>query len=929
MHKIKDVVTKFFHPSFLFAPINDTDRPKRKRSDFTEEVNEEQQIDRTPRNDQRNNRRSNNTDDEPQLTDDEDSYSRDVPSTEQQTKRRRTANYQHILSTNSNQESDRASPPSNSIDSVASSTYTTPILRRTSIEQNYSEIINRSRPLYHHPSTYRKVTSNYDPSKSPLFSFGNRTTTTTTTTTTAQSNETAANHLLATSLIDRSSSSSSSLSTNKQSSGTLTNPISNRRQMFGANYSSINSRRLPYIERLRRRTLQDCIRLDRTLDHEPLSTTTEEPEPTTITSVSKPIKAPEKECGIQCDIAIVEPSQKSQATFPPKEIRNEVVSMPIAENFQTNSSITIEKRQPQTTNTITKRKVLGNITPFSWPKFARAQEQYAKTYPDKCRNDAVVPFLVGKYNVNISSANQSQTNISNAPKLPLSSSRPTESIWQCPCCTKEHSAQTASCSLCYKFNPDYKKPSASQPSVLIAKESVPSITTDNTTTVAVTKESNTFTPVTSNFNKTITKESVITTSSSPTITTNSFTAPFPSLPIIPSASVSITTNENPVTTTASSSVPVFGIIPTTSQQSTITTTATPTPSSTIPVFNTISTITPTFMFGTKPFGSSTTATTTNSSTTITQPSIGIVTTKENPLITTRQFSFGTLSSSDNSMSTSPTTSLPVTAAFQPFASLASTSLTPAVTTSSSVPSIPFVPFGTSPLITTPSIPLIQTFSPTLSSNSSTVAIATTTANTSTTPVSFGFPGVSLASPAFGTSNFTSTTTLPSNNPPFGLNTTNSLRSFAPTSITAVNANNAPTFGSLAPFGTSSMFNERPANPFPPSTSANPTPLFNFGVTPTNTQTSTASIVGGFAFGAQSSAPPLFGATSQSTFPPNLMNFGIQASTSNISDPFKNSSLTADLSSTPDSGPTLFNIGSEGPRSDSPRRILRGRRQGKS
>lgn len=29
-------------------------------------------------------------------------------------------------------------------------------------------------------------------------------------------------------------------------------------------------------------------------------------------------------------------------------------------------------------------KVLGNITPFSWPKFARAQEEYAKKHPEKC-----------------------------------------------------------------------------------------------------------------------------------------------------------------------------------------------------------------------------------------------------------------------------------------------------------------------------------------------------------------------------------------------------------------------------------------------------------------------------------------------------------------------------------------------------------------
>ena len=56
-----------------------------------------------------------------QLTDDEDINGRDVPSTEpdlteidQQKKRRRTANYQHTISTtttNGNHEDERVSPP--------------------------------------------------------------------------------------------------------------------------------------------------------------------------------------------------------------------------------------------------------------------------------------------------------------------------------------------------------------------------------------------------------------------------------------------------------------------------------------------------------------------------------------------------------------------------------------------------------------------------------------------------------------------------------------------------------------------------------------------------------------------------------------------------------------------------------------------------
>ncbi len=93
--------------------------------------------------------------------------------------------------------------------------------------------------------------------------------------------------------------------------------------MFGVNYSSINSRRLPYIERLRRRTLQDCIRLNRTVDSEPYvfkqnssfqipimyfpyrlsESVIEEHKSTTASPIHKRVKAQEKECGIQCDVS--------------------------------------------------------------------------------------------------------------------------------------------------------------------------------------------------------------------------------------------------------------------------------------------------------------------------------------------------------------------------------------------------------------------------------------------------------------------------------------------------------------------------------------------------------------------------------------------------------------------------------------------------
>ncbi len=36
--------------------------------------------------------------------------------------------------------------------------------------------------------------------------------------------------------------------------------------------------------------------------------------------------------------------------------------------------------------------MLGDVTPFSWPKFARAQEEYAKKYPEKCRTDTGMSF---------------------------------------------------------------------------------------------------------------------------------------------------------------------------------------------------------------------------------------------------------------------------------------------------------------------------------------------------------------------------------------------------------------------------------------------------------------------------------------------------------------------------------------------------------
>ncbi|CAF1346330.1 unnamed protein product [Adineta ricciae] len=947
MHKVKDVVTKFLNPSFLFSPNNETDRAKRKRSDSPKnEVVNEQEIDRTPRNDQTNERRIDSHSDESQLTDDEDNNNRDVPSTEQQTKRRRTANYQHVTTTTSHHhDNERTTPATSSTESVISSTHTTPILCRTSIEQNYSEVVHRVRHHYDLPSSYRRTTSNYDPSKSPLFSAGNRATAT------SQSNGTAANHLLATSLTNHSS---PFVSANGQSSHTLTNPALKQRQMYGSGYSAINPRRLPYIERLRRRTLQDCVRFDRALTDEPLSTTNEKPQSTTKDSPpsSQRLKVSEKECGVQCDITVEGPNKTTAHTFPSEDIRDEVLSIPTAYKIQTDSSITIEKSQPpKPTFTITKPKVLGNITPFSWPKFARAQDEYAKKYPDKCRHDAVVPSIIGKSNVLISSTNQPQTTDSPTTSKNIfsvkSPSRPAESIWKCPCCTKEHPAQTASCSLCHGINPNYKKPSANQLSVSVGKEQL-STTITSSAPLTVTKEPTTFTlaPSISDQTTTTTKESAVTTASS-TVTTNSISITFPTFGTVQNTSVlPATTKESTVTTTASSSIPFFGVSPIMSQQQNVTTSATiptfgVTPSFAVTNSTASSTLTNTFppIFGVTP----TTITTASTLPTTTVPSFGIATTKDTLINTSRPFHFGTsssLSSSDSSMITSPSSSFPVTSAFQPFASTSSSHLSTPATTSSSTVSIPFGSFSGSTLPTTTAAATFTPFTPLTTTPFSTGATATTT-STSTTANVFGtsfvspsttatnlapFSGLSETStlpsaltvttsstPAFGTGNFSftsSSSSSPSANPPFGSLGSTAVRTFAPLSISSMSTNNPPTFGSIAPFGVS----------------ANPTSQFSFGTPSTNPSTSTSSSVGGFAFGAQSSAPPLFGATSQPIFPPTAINFGVPPSTSTTSNPFD---TPPSLSGSIDSASALFTIGSGGSTSNSPRRVLRARRTDRS
>ncbi|CAF4499802.1 unnamed protein product [Rotaria sp. Silwood1] len=676
MHKVKDVVSKFFQPSFLFTTSsNEIDSPKRKRQISIEELDDEQQIETIATTTIKNQIIASKSkylhqpvrDDESQFTDDDDNNNQDVSSIEQdlkeieqQKKRRRTTNYQQIHTNNRHHENEKT----NSTDSI-SSLSNRRLHRTTSTELNSNERINRIISSTQHFNI--TSTSNYDPSKSPFFSVDNRKQTeTTTTTTNLKSNEFSANYLLATSLTDRPQLSKSN---SQQSSATLTNKnrlLSNERKMFGVNYASINSHRLPYIERLRRRTLQDCIRLDRTLDNEPLSISPiDEHKLKTNSSELTRTKVQEKECGIQCNISNVENSiesnKKLQRAFPPIDIQYEALSVPITEktqsstqtdsSIQTHSSITIEKVQTSLPKIdITKPKVLGDVTPFSWPKFARAQEEYAKKYPEKCTDTTL-----SKTNINTNSTVFQQTNttsntISKSSTLPMSSLQSVQSIWKCPSCTKEHPAQTASCSLCHGINPNYKKLSAIQSTLPVEKEStipIPAATTIINQTVT-TKENPVITPapITANpqFSITATKEN-------PVIT-----------PIFGfgTAATTTTTKENPViTTTPITTIPQFSITATKENPviSSAPTTTTFQLGTTTTKENSV--ITPIFGFGT----AATTTTKENPVITAapitTTPQFSIMTTKENPVITPI-FGFGTAATTTTTKENPVITPAPIT-----------------------------------------------------------------------------------------------------------------------------------------------------------------------------------------------------------------------------------------------------------------------------
>ncbi|CAF0948441.1 unnamed protein product [Rotaria sp. Silwood1] len=992
MHKVKDVVSKFFQPSFLFTTSsNEIDSPKRKRQISIEELDDEQQIETIATTTIKNQIIASKSkylhqpvrDDESQFTDDDDNNNQDVSSIEQdlkeieqQKKRRRTTNYQQIHTNNRHHENEKT----NSTDSI-SSLSNRRLHRTTSTELNSNERINRIISSTQHFNI--TSTSNYDPSKSPFFSVDNRKQTeTTTTTTNLKSNEFSANYLLATSLTDRPQLSKSN---SQQSSATLTNKnrlLSNERKMFGVNYASINSHRLPYIERLRRRTLQDCIRLDRTLDNEPLSISPiDEHKLKTNSSELTRTKVQEKECGIQCNISNVENSiesnKKLQRAFPPIDIQYEALSVPITEktqsstqtdsSIQTHSSITIEKVQTSLPKIdITKPKVLGDVTPFSWPKFARAQEEYAKKYPEKCTDTTL-----SKTNINTNSTVFQQTNttsntISKSSTLPMSSLQSVQSIWKCPSCTKEHPAQTASCSLCHGINPNYKKLSAIQSTLPVEKEStipIPAATTIINQTVT-TKENPVITPapITANpqFSITATKENPVITPifgfENPVIT------PAPITTTLGFGTAATTTTENPVITAAPITTTLqFGTTATTQE-------------------NPISTDAFRSTFGTTPVISPVVVTKENSVPNNPLSVFGTATTKESFSITSTTPSLGSIPF-NQSLASNTSNPIQFGTILQPFSSVSSTSFTAPVTSStapsiatatSSIPMSPsssssilpiFGPFGsTSTATVAPAIHIssdqstsltkeLTTSTPFSATNpilfgSSTITPASTTTNlfstsstTSTFPLSNNFTSTSTTSAPFqfGTGGFnfgTSSTTTP-NNPPFGFTSTaSSPNLFAPSTTTSsVSSNTAPFFGT-PPFGTTQASTDKSLN-----SSNNPPVMFGFGsssnttTNPIQTPTTSAFSTGGFPFIPSSSSTTVstFGAAPSalsSSGSSSSFNFGVAptASTNPTQFPLTGTTSISTISASTVETLNPYSVMSSDSSSTGQRRIRKAKRQ---
>ncbi|CAF3704056.1 unnamed protein product [Rotaria socialis] len=982
MHKVKDVVSKLLHPSFLFSASADTSRSKRKRATSIEENGNEQQSESTTTattimNGHATTSKSKHhhqpiTNDEPQLTDDEDNNSRNVSppeqeltEIEQQKKRRRTANYQHIISTttatttNGNHKDERTSLPLTSTNSVGSSSnrqiidnglstaHTTPVLLQTFTEQKHNEGIHRltsSKQRFDIPSTKRALTPNYDPAQSLLFSVGvrkiNETTMSPNRTSTnlkSNTNEFTANYLLATGLVNRSQASTQNI---QQSSSNPPNRLlPNERQMFGVNYASINSRRLPYIERLRRRTLQDCIRLNRTLDSEPLSISTIEEHTSTVTSpMRKPMKALEKECGIQCNISTVndsmEPSKKVQRTFPPADIRLEALSVPMNDKtqsmcqtdsvIQTNSSITIEPIQP--IHDIIKPKVLGNITAFSWPRFARAQDDYAMKNPEKCRANAVstqpskptVSSAIEKSSVNMTSSITTQINISSTmPKIPIfsvSPPRPTKPItgpvWRCPSCSMEHPTQTSSCSLCHGINPNYKRLSAIESTSTLSSSSsskVPDIIIEEPT---VSKSVTTTQMTVQNEFASMAKSSL--SASVPTLTRES-TFSIPSSSTLSSSS-STTTTTTTTTTSAlfspTGTLPLFGA---TNKETAVTNL----PASTSVSFPSTTTLS----FGTSTVNSDKSTTTTSNN----LFQIGTNPTSTFP-------TFGTLTSTNTTASTSITPSIiATTSSLSLPATTVSSSVTfggfstaPRATTTSSSGSITFGGFGATAITTTSSAPITFTGFGTASTIATTSASSTVpsdktplfsfgantapsslstipaTTASSITPGMFAF-SASTTTPATTTTTVSLTVPTPAVTTTSGLAFPSSFSSTStPFSLTTTSA--APLFGgglsstpgfSFPSMGTTTTTSS--STPFAFGASS-PPKTFAPSVISTGTTNPTPSFGATAAFGGPattvdktSTSFPTFGSTSTT---PSLFAFGATSSSNPTTNPIQAPAVTA-------------------------------------
>ncbi|CAF0752120.1 unnamed protein product [Didymodactylos carnosus] len=188
-----------------------------------------------------------------------------------------------------------------------------------------------------------------------------------------------------------------------------------------------------------------------------------------------------KEAGVQCGVQTENTTNDSNETlskcqtFPVLETTSQLTeknisnqtqqSQPQLASLSTNSSITIESKiQP---NNITSHvKILDDFTPFSWPKFVRAQEEFAKQNLNLCYNEiesiqpaqkqqnAHQPTLDTLSANKTTRSNESTKVLTAIPTLPLASYKmpvSRELVWKCLLCSTEHPMQAA----CPASNPKY------------------------------------------------------------------------------------------------------------------------------------------------------------------------------------------------------------------------------------------------------------------------------------------------------------------------------------------------------------------------------------------------------------------------------------------------------------------------------------------